>query len=310
MTKDEKYIARLVFKSKIFETDKQSFEDLFTKVMQHADVNFKQTKPQGRLGDGKCDGFNSVTGNFYQVYAPEDIEGKEDKANSKMDTSFDEMKHYWGSNGFDVKKCSFVVNDKYKTVYASLYANAQVLAKKHSMECEVLTCKDIEDVFIKLSEDKIIDVIGIIPDPNNIGNVEYTAMSEVIGHLLRSKTPSATENIPINPDFEKKIVFNSLSMVIREFLNAGQRQSFVIKEYFELNSKFLKDDLRQIFNNIYQQAVMEVPDGENKNDDVFQFIVEKSSPRNNFAFHSAIYVLMAYYFEYCDIFEAPIEVEI
>lgn len=308
MTKDEKYIARLVFRSKIFESDKQSFEDLFTKVMQHSDTNFKQTKPQGRLGDGKCDGFNQVTGDFYQVYAPEEIEGKEDKANSKMDSSFDGMKTYWTSSGFQVKKCHFVINDKYKNVYASLHTNAQALVTKHGISCEILTCKDIEDIFMKLSEDNMIDILGIIPDPTNIGNVEYDAMNEVIGHLLKSKTPSVTENIPINPDFEKKVEFNSLSRLVGEFLNAGQRQSFVIKEYFELNSKFLKEDLRQIFNDIYRQALTEIPDGENKNDEVFQYIVEKSSPRNNFAYHNAVYVLMAYYFEYCDIFEAPIEV--
>lgn len=88
-------------------------------------------------------------------------------------------------------------------------------------------------------------------------------------------------------------------------MNAGQRQNFAIKEYFELNSKFIKEELRQAFNNIYQQAVKEIPESDTKNDEVFQFIADKSSPKDNFAFHNAVYVLMAYYFEYCDIFETP-----
>ncbi|MDP3588964.1 MAG: hypothetical protein Q8R54_00285 [Methylobacter sp.] len=72
-----------------------------------------------------------------------------------------------------------------------------------------------------------------------------------------------------------------------------------------MNSKFIKEELRQAFNNIYQQAVKEIPESDTKNDEVFQFIADKSSPKDNFAFHNAVYVLMAYYFEYCDIFETP-----
>jgi hypothetical protein len=67
----------------------------------------------------------------------------------------------------------------------------------------------------------------------------------------------------------------------------------------------MKEELRQIFNSIYQESVKIIPDSETKNDEIFQYIVNKSSPKDNFAIHNAVYVLMAYYFEYCDIFETP-----
>jgi hypothetical protein len=306
MTRDEKYVARLKFKTKIYETDKQAFEDLFTKLKQHEDNNFKQVKPQGRLGDGKCDGFNDSTGEYYQVYAPEDLTGKEDKANTKMDTAFSQLLEFWTNNNFKVNKFYFVVNDKYRNVYASTYANAKQIAINNNIVCEVLTCKNLEDVLFRLEDDKIFDVLGgIIPDPLNIDNVEYSIMQEVIAFLLNRNAPKITEVIPQHPDFEKKIVFNSLSKIVSDFLNAGQRQNYTINEYFELNSKFVKEELRQAFNNIYQQAIREIPESESKNDEIFQFIANKSSPKDNFAFQNAVYVLMAYYFEYCDIFETP-----
>ena len=59
MTKEEKYLARIQLKLKFHQADKQIFEDLFTNIKQNEDGNFKQVKPQGRLGDGKCDGFNA-----------------------------------------------------------------------------------------------------------------------------------------------------------------------------------------------------------------------------------------------------------
>ncbi|HAF27688.1 MAG TPA: hypothetical protein DCG75_01450 [Bacteroidales bacterium] len=306
MTRDEKYIARIILKNKFYAADKQAFEDLFTKIKQNEDSNFKQIKPQGRLGDGKCDGFNDKTGEYYQVYAPEELSGKEDKANTKMESSFNELVDYWTQNNFEVKKCYFVVNDKYRNVYASLYANAKKIATDKKIDCEILICKHLEDVFFSLDEDKVIDVLGgVIPDPLNIENVEYSIMQEVIAFLLNSNAPKINEVIPAHPDFEKKIIFNSLCKAVSDFLNAGQRQSFVIKEFFELESKFTKEELRQAFNNIYLQAVKEIPESDTKNDEIFQFIADKSSPKDNFAFHNAVYVLMAYYFEYCDIFETP-----
>jgi hypothetical protein len=305
MTKEEKYLARIIFKNRIYQSDKQSFEDLFTSVKQYENSNFKQIKPQGSLGDGKCDGFNASSGEYYQVYAPEELTGNESTLLSKMDASITGLMKFWEVKGFKVCKFYYVVKDDYKNVYALLYTNAKAVAKKYNIECEILTCKDIEDSFLKLDEDNIFTIIGIPPDPLNIGNVEYDVMNEVIGFLLKSKVKKIAELIPIHPDFEKKIVFNSLSKAISEFLNAGQRQSFAIKEYFELNSKFIKEELRQVFNSIYQEALNSIPDSETKNDEVFQYIMDKSSPNDNFAVHNSVYVLMAYYFEYCDIFETP-----
>lgn len=187
MTKDEKYIARIIFKNKIYAADKQAFEDLFTKVKQNEDEKFKQVKPQGRLGDGKCDGFNSVTGEYYQVYAPEELTGNEATLLSKMDSSIKWLIKFWEEKEFKVNKFYYVVKDDYKNVYALLYTNAKAIAKTFKIECEILTCKNIEDAFLKLDEDKIIDVLGgIIPDPLNIENVEYSIMQEVIAFLLNS----------------------------------------------------------------------------------------------------------------------------
>lgn len=307
MTRDEKYLARIILKNKFYEADKQSFEDLFTKIMQNNDSNFKQIKPQGSLGDGKCDGFNEQKEEYYQVYAPEELSGKETTMLSKMDASIKGLIDFWQNKGFNVKKFYYVIKDDYKNVYASVFTNAKAISLKYNLDCEILTCKDLEDVFLKLNDDQIMNVIGMLPDPLNIDYVDYSTMHDVIGFLLKSKVPKISEQIPETPNFDRKIQFNSLSSITASFLNAGQRQSFVIKEYFELNSKFIKEDLRQIFNDIYKNAVKEIPDSETKNDEIFQYILDKSSPIDNFAHYSAVYILMAYYFEYCDIYETPID---
>jgi hypothetical protein len=53
MTRDQKYILRIIFKNKIHEANGQKFEDFFTNIMRYADPEFQQIKPYGRTGDKK-----------------------------------------------------------------------------------------------------------------------------------------------------------------------------------------------------------------------------------------------------------------
>lgn len=294
-----------MFKVKLYESDKQSFEDLFTKVMSAKYKEFKQVKPQGRYGDGKCDGFRATDGAFYQVYAPENLSGNENTANKKLDDSVKGIIEYWSKSGFEIETCHFVVNDKFQNLYATAHTNAQEVGKKHNVKCELMTCSSLLDTFLTLEEQEIIDIIGFIPDPLSITTIDYSVLHEVVGHLLSSSAIKIKEAIPKDPDFEHKITFNNLSTAVASILNAGQIQHHVIKDYFDGNAKFDKEELRLIFNSLYEQGKTVIQDGPTKSDEIFQYIAEKSSPRDNFVYYSAIYVLMAYYFEFCDIFETP-----
>jgi len=306
VTKEEKYLARIILKNKFYEADKQSFEDLFSKIMRNDNSDFRQPKPHGRLGDGKCDGFNEQTGEYYQVYAPEELKGNELELLNKMNSSIEGLLEFWNERNFVVKKFYYVVKDNYKEVYPLVFTNAKAISKKRDIDCEILMCKDIEDIFMKLDENLMIDVLGgMIPNPDNISTIDFNSMDDVVNFLKERKVIKINEIIPANPNFDEKIVFNNLSEIISQFLNNGQRQNFAINDFFQLNSKFIKEDLREIFNSLYNEAIGIIPESETKNDEIYQYIVEKSSPNGKQATYDAVYVLMAYYFEYCDIFETP-----
>jgi hypothetical protein len=305
MTSQEKYIARIMLKNKILQSDKQAYEDLFVRVMQNSNSQFQPVKPQGRIGDKKNDGFDKIAGKYYQVYAPEDLQSTEDSALSKIDEDFEGLKTHWTKEGFDIKEYYFVVNDKYKGAYPTLHSKAQEIQTKNKIKAEIFLTKNLEDTFMKLSEDKIFDVVGFIPDGLDIQGIEYDVISEVIRHLMAVNASTAEELIPTSVDYEKKIQFNSLSRAMSDYLNSGHRQIYAVQDYFELNSSFLKDDLRKRFSVLYSQGVSEIPDGETKNDQIFLFIRDKSCPKKTLGIQNAVHILMAYYFECCDIFEAP-----
>ncbi|GHT33087.1 hypothetical protein AGMMS49574_18000 [Bacteroidia bacterium] len=272
--------------------------------MQRHNPNFRQVKPQGQYGDRKNDGFDNTTGTYYQVYAPEDVKLKEKETIEKLVKDFNGLYSYWQTIT-PIRFFFYVVNDKYKGAYPSLYNELQNI-RNHYTEITVnpFLSKDLEDIFLSLDETTISDII-VIPSSESI-DVEYGVMKDVVDYLLNVKTNPQQEIIPINPDFGNKILFNKLSENVAVYLKSHRKNEYAITDFFELNSDFAKNELRNVFNGLYNEALSIVPDSEDKNDKVFFYIYGKSYSKHSVAIDAAIFTLMAYYFEYCDIFEAPL----
>ena len=78
------------FKLRVHESDGQAFQDLFVKVMQHANQIFDPCRTDERVI--KNDGFDKANGLYYQVYAPEDLAPNVYTAVSKLTDSFSGLK--------------------------------------------------------------------------------------------------------------------------------------------------------------------------------------------------------------------------
>lgn len=73
-----------------------------------------------------------------------------------------------------------------------------------------------------------------------------------------------------------------------------------LEEYLALNGDFIADDLRDKLNDIYIESKQIA-----KGQELFWNIVDRVSPRNEKVFQETAMVIMAKYFETCDIFEEP-----
>ena len=299
-------ILHLLFHNKLHELDGGAYEAFFTKIMSAYDGRFRQVKPQGRIGDRKNDGFIQEEGVYYQVYAPEDLRAKTSEALKKLKEDFDGLYEYWNSIS-PIKEFFFVVNDKYKGVGPQFYKEIAEVQKEHAdVKAALFLAKDLEDVFFLLPERDQRRIIGYIPSVNDV-DIEYGVVREVVEFLLQIPSVPMKEHIPDNPDFDRKIVFNHLGKATANKLNTYRLQQYKLDDFFSLQSAAIKDDLRVVFSTLYANAMEEVPDSSSKNDEVFWTIFKKSYPHHNLATEAAILTLMSYYFEYCDIFEAPAE---
>jgi len=64
--------------------------------------------------------------------------------------------------------------------------------------------------------------------------------------------------------------------------------------------------LKNVFSQLYKEGLEIINKSlEEKSDIVFDYILKKASPRNALSIVNAVLVLMAHYFESCDIFEEP-----
>lgn len=307
MNRDEKYIARLMFKLKVYESNGQAYEDLFVKIMQYDNNKFESIKPQGQFGDRKNDGFDKITGKYYQVYAPEDLQKSQSNSIEKLNTDFEGLYKHW-NHLHTINEFFYVLNDKYKGTFPTLHEELSKLGNKYeNISFSTFLPKDLEDIFLNLDEDKIMSIIGGIPNVDSINNMDYKILNEVVKHLMNYKTSYTPPITPENPDFNKKIEFNNLSKYTGSLLTLANYQSYILDEYFSSNSEFTKNELRDIFNSLYQEALKSIEEQENKSDLVFFYILDKASPSSEKALKDSVLVLMSYYFEYCDIFEAPQE---
>jgi len=304
-----RFVMRQIFKVKVLRADGQAFEDLFSNIMQHHNGNFVQIKPQGRIGDQKNDGFDRVTGTYYQSYAPEDLEKNEANSVTKLETDFLGLKTNWNQET-PIKKFHYVLNDKYKGVWPTLeHALAGIKNNNGLEDTRPLLPKDLEEILFGLPDDKIFDVIGAVPSVSSGEVIQLSALGDVVDFLIKNMDVISANGKLVSPDFDEKIQFNDLGNIAAHILRDGSYQVHVLEKFFSNNAASLREDLRKIFNQLYIVANINVEgmDNTGKPDVVFFHIAESAFPNQKKVHRDSIYVLMSYYFEACDIFEEPVK---
>jgi hypothetical protein len=302
MNVQEKTIARHLFVNKILKSDGQAFEDIFTCVMNYSEEDFRSIKPWGNIGDRKNDGYIKTKGIYYQVYAPEDIRKSYVDAVNKLKTDFVKLIEQWSP----VNEFYFVVNDKNKGVNADCEIEIQLIKKSYALrKAGIMTAKDIENILFDLEDDQIYSIVGFIPDPANIKRIDYSILTEVVGHIMKLPLGRNGENKLKLPDWEIKIKLNSLSPSTEQLLNNGYFHIYSIEEYLSNNSDFAADSLRDKLNEVYIEIKEKF-----QGDDLFWAIVDHLSPKAEKMYQESVITIMSKYFETCDIFEEPVLEEV
>ena len=301
MNIQEKAIAHTYFKLKIYQKDGYEFQDFFTSIMNKYDSEFTPIKTQGNIGDRKNDGYIPSKGIYYQVYAPERIDATE--TINKIENDIDGLIKYW-NDVCPIKEYNFVINDKYKGAYPTINEKILEVGKKYNITAKLLLASQIENIFFQLKDEEIIEILGsIITVP--MENLSFNSLNDVIEGIM--KLPFKIDELLITPaEMEEKIRFNNLNQEISNILNQHSIYTGQLEEYFSNKGNFEREKVQQILTGIYEESRKNIDDIADANSVRFFYIVDKITPEKaNVSIMNAIYILMSYYFETCDIFLNP-----
>lgn len=322
MNSNEKALARMRFQMLAAKAMGMEFQNLFTRIMGYSSPDFSPVKPQGAQGDWKNDGHEPTAGRYYQVYAPEVL--NETEAVSKIKIDFNGLAAKWGGKAvypIGIREFYFVINDGYRVnpgAYPTTYQTLERLRQTHHLDiCRPFLSKDLEEKLFGLPDDQIIAVVGFLPNPADIQVLRFDLLAEVIGHIINNPIAKSLINKLASPKFDEKIKFNRLKYTGR-WLTEGDYRRGSVEKFFSANSEFTRQDVRDKLKAMYELSqttgFLDTQGGPTMEDKQFESILEMIAPktkggnaRQHKDLEDAALVLMAYFFESCDIFEEPTE---
>lgn len=312
MTKEEHFIARILFVNRLLKANSQAFQQFFWAVMRGKhNQDFVEVRAQGRKGDGGCDGYLPADGHYFQVYGPIDPREKVEYAASKLGEDFEKIMDSWDPIRL-MRAYSFVFNDKYEGTFLEIAkALGEIEKANPSVRCRPFTAAHLEDEFLSLSEDRIQNVLGmILPDPGKIIRVDYGVLREVVEYIMTSPSSAAPTRFGDLPELGEKIGLNNLCSAWGDLIRKGARQSGHVDKYFSKNSTFMKQALRDHLVERYQKvrdagrALPALPTDINREDLIFDDFRQSLLPENaTVAAEGAVEILIGFYFEACDVFD-------
>jgi hypothetical protein len=310
LSPDQLFVADRLVELRILKADGSAYEDLFTEVMTLRYADFRPVKPQGNIGDRKNDGYREKAGIYYQVYAPEAPAHSQSVSNAvrKIKEDFEELKKFWDTlcpiTGFN-----FVFNDKFKGANPTIEATLLQLKNDNKLaDCRCSLAKDLTNEISQLSERHLLKITGILPSPETLGNLDFGIFTEVLRYVTENSSPLTREALLTVPNFLDKIRLNGISETVAALLTTANLQSGAVEKFFAGHGAFskpvIRDKLAQIYSGVRDALVGD--GGANSGDLIFFSLLNSVTPHPATK-HSqdAAMVLLAYFFESCDIYEDP-----
>ncbi len=272
------------------------FQSLFERLMGLVyKADFMACRPWGNQGDRKNDGFLKSQRRLFQVYAPNEMTATE--ATAKITEDFEGAKIHWGKH-FD--KWVFAHN-----ATAGLPPHVQELLLKfeksnQGIGLEPWGLEEFRLMFRRLSSEDLIPWLGAAPTNETKANLGFHDLQVVLETLGQRVAPANAEvrDVPTG-----KIEANALSESVATLIKSGMIKAPLVEAFFsQWHDETLGERVAESFRAEYQRLR-----GRFSPNQIFTALQtwvggsELGSPEHQVA----VVTIIAYYFEHCDIYEAP-----
>ena len=273
------------------------FQSFFEKLMGLAyKEDFMACRPWGNHGDRKNDGFLKSERKLFQVYAPSEM--RADRTIAKITEDFEGAREHWGEH-FD--QWVFVHN-----AHGGLPPHIQefILAfeeKNHGIDIKLWSLEELRVVFRRLTNDDLESWLGLAPTLEVVASLGFDDLRPILEHIASRPVPPAH---PIHDVPMGKIEANALSENVALLLKSGMSKASLIEAFFsQWYDEAFGERIGEAFRTKYQQ----LKDERQTPNEIFSSFqswaggAQRGTPEHEVA----VLVVIAYYFEHCDIFEEP-----
>lgn len=290
----------MAFELRFLKARGDAFQEFFGQVMNMKyPSDFVQTRPWGRLGDDKCDGYLPSERRFYQCYAPGEL--RKSQTLRKLNDDFSGALPH-AVEFFDT--WVFVHNSEGGRIPTWLLLKIERLRSEHSqVGIEPFGFIELRRIAFSLSESDLVALFGPPPTQRAMMSLGLAELKPILSHLEQQASPIDDEPKPVSP---QKLAYNSLPESVEILLKAGMTKAKLVEDYVarttnkELGMK-IASAFRQEYARLREQpsSAVEIFDG------LRQFALGPYGGDSNAQVSSL--AVLAYLFEECDIFDDPPE---
>ena len=286
----------LYFDKRVLSANMTEFENWFAEMAQAVfGIDFELIKASGKRGDKKSDGRRLSTETIFQCYAPESPANFAKNAAAKIQDSFPDVVNLWP----EMKEWVFVHNNSAGISVTASDKLEELRAQFPDLKIRTATRRFLKDqLHDKLTLQQLADVY-----PEAAIEVENVRMEDVrplLRKIIKERGDHLGEEnfgaIP-RPD---KIDHNRLSPVSKRDLLRALGHIDVVRRYLDSLSN---PQNASIIQEALQERYSDLVDLGYSPDEVLGMLIESIKVDPSADQHAAALVIVAYFFDSCDIFE-------
>jgi hypothetical protein len=259
-------------------------------------ADFMACRPWGNQGDRKNDGFLTSERRLFQVYAPNEMEAT--KAIAKITEDFVGAKVHWGEH-FDKWVFAHNAVDGLPPHVQEVILN---FGKENpDIKIEPWGFEEFRVIFRRLSSDDLASWFGPVPDEETKARLGFDDLRPVLESISRRAAPadSIVKEVPMG-----KIESNALSESVATIIKNGMSKAPLVERFFaQWHDESLGENVAEAFREEYQRlrGLLLTP-----NEILTELQSWAGGSRRGSPEHEmAVFTVLSYYFERCDIFEEP-----
>lgn len=299
MTPLQQSVFELSLRLAFYEKRGDEFQGFFSRLMglRHP-TDFIATRPWGKVGDRKCDGYLRPTRTLFQCFAPNDV--------ALADTLLKMKSDFAGALRYRTEfwdRWVFVHNAPEGRLPTDVIRLLERLQKDNpGIVTDAWGFYALRNEALQLCESDLRSLLPCVPAPADFSDLGLRDLKPIVDHLVTGDAPLEGAIVAPPPG---KIAHNGLSPATAQFLTLGMASSRLLKRYLAAHpDKTYGDRVAALFNSKYQWLRQAGSEPEDILAELFAYAAGPL-PESNLRRQAAVWTVLAYLFEHCEILEGP-----